>query len=1123
MYRFKETFSCYDENYKPYGILTESCSQYWHKHAFCGKDGFTIPCTGNKYLLRTPKLCGFESEYTFRFGALAKAAGISLYFGYDPDRHSGYNVSIEWDRKSTSMRVVLYSIIDERYSEVSSIPVKDAEFPTVGDIYWVKLICQTGKAILTLDGYDPFIFNVQYENGYTGFSRPHFIGSVTFTSVNLTAEFEENPLRAPTKVQIPLVNGGTMPLSLEYSFADIGGTTFLHVTLDGGPQYRNEENYNPYPCNKKGQYVVEKWFIEKPFFTYGGKKYLFKNGRLMLTDPGLAMKEVLSIVLDISELPLTVTVAVDNCNGGEIGFGYEMLEVNGYDTQSGGNEFRFSMDGDYLGEITPEDSFVLCSPEEKEATRIIPKNAFDYETVREHFAKAHYFAEDEEIFFQIKTNTEKKYLEYWAELQNVYGVRLSELSVSPDLNISHPSLPVGLYRIFLTVTYGGEPFKTVDTVFEVYDPEGKKCAPLESGLPIIFAMPNEQQYLDRDVFDPWNIGNPTNAEHFCSVNAFTGHVAEHRRIWEVTKLFARKWYVWLSDRRTMVDYDYHDHMDIVKNADYIYYPVDYEWAVMRSDLYNARYWGHDQPAFNKMLDEFIDAHEGAREKLCHTRGAKITQEVANGLYQYYRDEWRDFAKKRITDSFIKQNELFEKLNPGIKRACYGPFAVYTANMRTSKLSEDYGFELGDTLSDVIYTGFGQFEDYPISCAYQTYRGAFGVGATLVASPKLKMYPEQYDGSKGGCIDGAVYFANPPIGAYEKPSWFDTTSSREYVYNTPRKTVDGFEYWRSYGFMKTGMADNENTDRFIKEWRYVLEHQPKKPLRSAMMICEFTRTDDGFDGSYPGWKIPHNVSEEGIAYVYETTRLCGIPAGFFGDWQTLMTVSADDIDLLVIPSTEHAPKEAIAHIRRLYEKGVSLIAVSSVYGLEDIFGVRYAPKTVKYYAIKTDAKCESVYPYEETAHYEADGAKVVLWADDTPALYRHDRTALFNISPMVLGKTYFYQLAEAARSTNSTLLRQTATTIVKELSDPIATAEECGITLLEDNDGNTLILAIDYSEHDDAKIYMATEKTVYLNKKTYRDARCLDGKPIRRLLSKDGTLDGIVVTLRRHESALIQLI
>ena len=71
--------------------------------------------------------------------------------------------------------------------------------------------------------------------------------------------------------------------------------------------------------------------------------------------------------------------------------------------------------------------------------------------------------------------------------------------------------------------------------------------------------------------------------------------------------------------------------------------------------------------------------------------------------------------------------------------------------------------------------------------------------------------------------------------------------------------------------------------------------------------------------------------------------------------------------------------------------------------------------------------------------------------------------------------------------------------------------------------NTLILAIDYSEHDDAKIYMATEKTVYLNKKTYRDAQCLDGKPLRRLISKDGTLDGVVVTLRRHESALIRLI
>jgi hypothetical protein len=81
---------------------------------------------------------------------------------------------------------------------------------------------------------------------------------------------------------------------------------------------------------------------------------------------------------------------------------------------------------------------------------------------------------------------------------------------------------------------------------------------------------------------------------------------------------------------------------------------------------------------------------------------------------------------------------------------------------------------------------------------------------------------------------------------------------------------------------------------------------------------------------------------------------------------------------------------------------------------------------------------------------------------------------------------------------------------------------CGITHFTDGLGRDILLAIDYSRHDQSEIYLEHEHTVTLNA-DYTDAISLDGKQIRKLISDEGRLDGIVVSLRQHESALIELI
>ena len=1125
MYLFCENFKLYDENYKPYGVRIQSSSTLWHKHAMCGADGYSVACTGNKYFFETPELKSFKSTVKFKFGALHNYASVSFFLGYSFADFCGYELRIEWKKDRRELLYRVLRIHEERIpTEVESRTETDVAFAEIGKEYVLNVSYEGKKLVCDIEGYNAAEFDMDIRSGFVGVSRPHFIGTVLFTSATVSSDSIEEKLIAPTvKVEIPLANGGTMPLTMEYKLFEVDGKPYLTATLDGGPQYRTVENYNPFPCNRRGQYVVEQWFMVDPYIKYNGKKYFLKMGELNLSDPGIAWKEILYPSMNFSLLPLSVTVPVESAQAEKYSFGYDDLRIICCAMQRGGAEFNFAPDGKYLGETVPEDTFSLRSPADKKAVKMIPKTVFDYSTVKKHFEDNHYFAEDEDISFELIANTKKDYITYKAELQDVYGDAIEELGIVDGI-IQHPPMPVGVYRIFLSVYFGDKLLKTVDTVFEVFDETGKRCAPIESGLPFQFSMTNEVQYNERDPFDPWNTMPNCNTEHYYACTAYTGHVGEYKRTWEVTKLFGRQWYVWLGNHRSMVDHNIERHMDIVKNADYLYYPSDYEWGVLRSDFYTPYCWDimKNESKTYDLLNEFLDSMDGARERLGLERGARVTRSVIANLYKYYKKEWYALAHEKIKEAFVAQNEMFKKINPNFKRACYGPFNVYVSTMRTIKLSEAYGFKDGDTISHDIYTGFAQFEDYPMSCAYQTWRGPFGLGASLVKAPDLIAYPEQGASSKGGCIDGAVYFAYPPIGKKITPPWFNTTHAREFVYNTARKTEDGYAYWNTYGFMKNDLP-REDDETFVKEWKHVLRHKPKSHMKSSVFVCEFDESDDGFDGNFQGWLTPHNVSEEGVGYLYETTRMAGIPSGVFTDWKALMTITPEDTDLLVLPSTIGAPDEAIAKIRELYARGVALIAVSRVDGLEDIFGVRYAPKNVKFNLIEADGESEGAYPYEEEARYESNGADCILKASGVPAIFKHGRAALLNISPNALGRVYFYPKAENARSSNNELVRKTVKNLILELTSPIAISDGAGITMLKDVSGNTILVAIDYSRHDQSELELERESVIRFNEGEYTDAESVTGIPMRKLISKSGRLDGVVLTLRQHESAIVKLI
>lgn len=1122
MFTFKEEFKVFDENYKPYGIFIESSSAHWHKGSRIADRGYAISCCGNRYFLDVGKVKEFEVELDYGFSVLSDVAAVSVVFGYNPDRHCGYELMAEWRKDGEILNVKLIKIVDERNTEVEVQTIKGVPFPQPNEDYKIKFCAKNDKVVIDLGNAVNFSFSVKLNYGNVGFSRPEFVGEVFFyrAEINVDLNVEEEP---SVKVEVPMYNGGTMPLTMEYRQLRCGEKKFLKVVLDGGPQYR--KNYKTYPL-ATDQYVAESFFIYKPYVLLNDKKYSLSNGEINTVDvEGFAWKEILMPMLNFSTLPLAFVFPIDNEDIKNLGFGYEDMHVSGeFSGQRGKSEFKWSVSGEYIGRTVFNDTFALKSPENKKAVQIIPDSVYQSEIVKDHYARNHYFAEDENVEFTVFAKTDKKYITYSAELQDVYGTHIKDVDVV-DGKIFHTPLTCGVYRMVLNVFYGSELFKKIDTVFEVFDVTGKKCAPLESGLPFMYSMQNEQKYQDRDAYDPWNIGPVNGLEHFYACAAFTGYIAEEKRIWEVTKKFGRKWYVWLSKARTMLENDYRDHMDIIKNADYVYYPCDYEWGVLRSDFNDYRFWAN-MPKLRELLEEFLDSHDGYREVVGLSRGEPMTEKVVSALLTNYYREWYELVSEKKFEGFSKQNELFTSINPEWKRACYGPFNEYQTSNRSYTLCRMYGYKTDEALSDVLFTGFAQLEDYPGACAYSTYNGTFGVGSTLVNTPNIKIYPEQYSASRGGCIDGAVYFANPPIGARKQAPWFTVTHAREFVYNTPHITKYGYAYWNSYGFMRC-IANDGSEDYFVREWKHVVEHKPKKNKKSTVFICDFPIEDDRYEMQYINnfnVRSSYNVSEEGASYLYGRTREAGLPNGVFTNWEMLESLTENDMDLLVIASTEKVNEKTLAKIRELYVKGVSLLATSRVDGLEDLFGVKYAPKTVKFYNVRANGKTESVYPYETVASYIPDGAQTVMTAEETPAIYKYGRTAMFNISCGSLGRFYFREDYDMGRESISDLLKEVSDELLLELSNPSAIAKgNGGITLFEDENGNEMMLVIDYSNYDSSKLYQSNDVTVSFNEKRYKEAVSVDGKPLRKLIGEDGKLDGIVVSLRKHESALVKLV
>ena len=264
----------------------------------------------------------------------------------------------------------------------------------------------------------------------------------------------------------------------------------------------------------------------------------------------------------------------------------------------------------------------------------------------------------------------------------------------------------------------------------------------------------------------------------------------------------------------------------------------------------------------------------------------------------------------------------------------------------------------------------------------------------------------------------------------------------------------------------------------------MDYKPKRPLRSIAYIADYSGDRDKIipEGSF------YNQSESGQTIVYECARESGVPGGFGIKPEDLETLTERDCDLLVVPSLKGANRRYIDNIRRLYNAGVNLIAVSDVTELEDIFGVAVSNESETVTSVEYNGKTEFVYNTDADFRYKPKKAKASVSANGSlPAVITTERTALINTSLINLGCADKEKMMESKGGfIVGSLIREALADEVKRLSKPLVFGKNVGTTLFEDENGSTVLLAIDYSPFDNA-VRGAKEAVVEINMPDINDA------------------------------------
>ena len=1143
MYNFVADFKRHDDKKQPYSFYVEKNSHLRHNFGYVENNEYVINCTGGRNFILTPRLQSFILKEEFAIiSPMMFRLKWGYYFGYDFVKRSGKLLTVAYNQDNKELEIKLLDVAVnvkrqiERVVYENIVLEEDKYFPITLDVSaeYCKVNVNGVEAVFN-HSFTPGQVGITKEDGGAGFK----LKSLSLTSPDelKTKKIYEGSFKL-TKNEDSLTPYTVDLEILEYE----NGVKELTTKLHGGVEFTV-----PHDPKCKSWWSSKDRF-ESPYFRFIGdcedKKFYLRSGRITFVDDINAGSRAIGAAnladpTAKKERPFTSVYSSDDFDGFEyFVFGYDFhRSYSGFFESAYNKEQVYDKNGNllYYGDRLESPCIIQVASVKSEIEALIAKSDFlAKEDAFAHIRKNHYFTNNETPSFDITVLTDKKgeltpvraYLAnaFFKKICDLDPVLISECQNAFSKNerrfsLETDKLSQGVYHIVIECYFGDTVLNKHESAFEVFDMESEK-SPLESSeLPFLFSG-------DADTPRPttWSHYPDNNLVHYVGSTVGGPRQYDAKKIWEINKIYRRKSLVWWT-QRTAARETYVDHIDCVKNADYIYYlypGIEESANYYRCDHFHKSLFQAKQMRI--FFNEFVSLHP---EYKLNALPVEV-EGTFNMSYDEFKklepifDEWVDFVNPKVDKLFDEQWAEILKVNPNVKRYSYGPYPTYGTRATGGEAMKYFGHP-----ESVIGKRFAfvQFEDYAFCCNYPLAYSVWGATTSKLIAPTLEIGPELYDSFEPGCPDGHVSFPTPPFSESYAPPYQTVSQMYGYLYHSLRHDKDGFKYWDNDKFMMYSAYNLEPQKRFrevMEAWGKYLENKPKNPKKTVAYLFKLSNKDNEFEleSAVSGRSVTQNSCGVGMSYIYTKLSELGIPAGF--PTNNILALTENDIDMLVLPSTYALTSAEIDKVRELYNKGVKLIATGDVTGLEDLFGVQRDERESELSVLYRGKKRENIHPFKTKFTYGANGAEVILSeGDSNPVLLKTDKTLLINASLGIVGAENFeFMHAIGGRENVSTLIKEAVCETLLSFVSPVARAYgEAYLDIFESENG-----------HDEIMLYQCTDYeqnphliTVEINSTDYKDVLLVDGERTLNKIYDNGRLWGFELLLKPRETALLRLV
>ncbi len=1048
---------------------------------------------GNLLLPNAPSVGSFVIRGAFDadWGFNNREFSFRIVFAYDTYKRQG--LALDFSSDGQKLQIKLLS------PDRQTIIQKEFPAPAIDNgVIDFEFELNNGAVRFALNSQEYLNYTLDRNcQGLIAFTRGAFLGELRMHSLSIESDDDLECNTIWENLQIPFapINGMDIPIVWTVNATQLGSSVNVDVELSGGEKSRPDVPWFPYHCH-----YVE--VLKQPYLRIESKN---TSSNLCITDDTLVLaiphREYFYIIAHKDPpWPFKKTFYLHDVKPDSILFaGYKAygniavskhLEVKtpyetAYDTGKG--------EVIYAGQALEPGAVVvdLKSSSDKQICADIPKTTHEYEKALKSARMNHYFKEGEDCEFHFElfaraTTTQLK-LEYRLEsaffdsLMDYTELAISEASDSPALNIQRiesdkiklGAMAPGVYHIRFMLSCGAELFYENYRAFEVIG--ASESGASASKLPVCFSMSNEVKAQETDNFDPWRC-DCSDVSHYISIVAgIMPHFVREKRFWELLKLYKREWFFWLGDR-VMQDFSIENNHDLIEHCDHID-------LTDRDTLYRPCARQLYTPQLMEILYKFALENDFrvAEIKAILDSGAMPDRETFDALVNECFYKWIDFYWSVRIKELTEFKARISAINPNAKTSTYGPAAIYGGIYKTAHTVTYAGSYKACKEMEAFRDGYFMLEDYPHLCRYSIHSGPFFLSSFKAIAPSVTVYPEMYneDGSTLPCPDSAVARVWPSYGMWSGGLPVDASMKvvLEYVYSCVWHDGEKFNYWQDYGF-HTRTWERERFETLLKVWGFIDKNPPARPLKANAFICNedcclnHNMHYDEYPGdAHEGFGDLFNTAEECSAYTYEMSRCAGQNAGFVTDFDKLSSLTAADIDTLVIPPLTKVSEDSLNSIRRLHKQGVSLLAFEEVTGLEDLFGVTETdPVQVNNIRVNeslADNLLSSLASLTEyTQHqacigkYKATTAEVLLDAE-IPVLFTNKtkwgRTALYNIPPTAVRRQDQFNRVSYGRASISKLINESTKQVLRHLSNPTVETTEGKIIAFEDTHGTRHII------------------------------------------------------------------